>query len=329
MAITDEFGATVAARLLDFFGGPTPWQRRLWSPSVSMMLKEVLEASHAVRSGVLNDDTLTSAVQAASFLAGPDPGVGTVEKKRALQLALKKGLVPAGVDYATVKIIIDEVDHGYLERWADALGSGNHPSAERTARAIAAHLIDAGFSQRHLHRWCTFHLRNPNGAGSLVELVRRAHAMVVQPLKEFSVMVAFEGVPASKSGLPSNWISANDLSNWLASRNFQTTGLNQNGALLFSVTSRDPWDAVEHTFDVVDQLSARVALGTNSRLIPIQTAWVEGKDTTFPFRREPRRAQIHALHREDKLYILEPSNLVGAALHMMGTLNAGPPSTAI
>lgn len=153
--------------------------------------------------------------------------------------------------------------------------------------------------------------------------------MLKAPLREFSVMVPFNGVPASKSGLPANWISARDLTAWLAARNLETKGLIQNGALLFRVLARDPWAAVEHTVDVVDQLSARVALVGPSRLISAQSAYVEGADLRFPFRRESRQVQVRALHREDKMYTLEAASIVDATLHMVGTLNFGPPSTAI
>jgi hypothetical protein len=329
MPIVDAFGGAVAARLLEFFASSTPWQRRLWSPSVSLALKEVLEASHAVQFGILNEATLASSVEAALSLAGVDPGIGSDQQKRALQVSLKKTLTPDGVDYAAIELVIKDLDRNYLERWAQALESAAPPSIERSARCVAAHLLDAGFSARHLHKWSTFQLRNAAGVGSLPELVRRADAMLKTPAREFSVMVPFDGVSPSKSGLPANWISARDLTLWLAARKLETRGLVQNGALLFRVLARDPWAAVEHTVDVVDQLSARVALAGTSRLISAQSAYVEGADLRFPFRRESRQVQVRALHREDKMYTLEAASIVDAALHMVGTLNFGPPSTAI
>src|SRR5579864_8573354 len=104
MPIQDQFGAEVAARILEFFGSATPWQRRLWSPSAFLVLKEVIEASHAVRFGILNEETLASVVEAANVLVGPDPGIGPDQRKRALQVSLKKGLVPEGVDYNAINL---------------------------------------------------------------------------------------------------------------------------------------------------------------------------------------------------------------------------------
>ena len=98
MPIVDPFGMHVVARLLDFFGVPTPWYRRLWCPGAVLALREVLEASHAVRAAILSEDTFGSVVRSATALTGPDPGIGSKTTKRALQQALdKKTIVPDGV----------------------------------------------------------------------------------------------------------------------------------------------------------------------------------------------------------------------------------------
>ena len=330
MPIVDAFGAHVVARLLDFFGVPTPWYRRLWCPGAVLSLKEVMEASHAIRAGILSEDTFGSVVRSATVLTGPDPGVGTKTAKRALQQALdKRNIVPDGVDFASVKLAAEAAEASYLQNWSTSLAHGDHPGPERTARSIASHLLDSGFSLNHLHRWCTFQTRNAAGANSLSELVANAHAMVTTPPKEFSVLVPFEGIPQTKSGLPTNWISAQDLALWLKSRAIDPTGLVQNGALLFRLRARDPWAAVQAAIDTVDQLSSRVSLGTDGTLKTVGLAWVEGITKPFRFRRDSRRVEVHALHREDKLYVLEETSIVDAALEMVGALNSAPKSTAI
>jgi hypothetical protein len=329
MPIVDPFGARVVARLLDFFGSGTPWYRRLWCSSALLALEEVLEASYALRAGILSEDLFAATVRDALSLAGPDPGVGTKEAKRALQQALKKNIVPDGVDFEVVKLGTEAIRANYLHIWAEAIARGEHPGAERTARAIASHLLDAGFSFRHLHRWCKYQAQNAAGAASLQELFEKAHVMSLRPMEEFSVLVPFEGVPRSKSGLPSNWIAAKDVVNWLTSQGLDPAGVQQNGALLFRLRARDAWAAVEAVVDTIDQLSSRVALGTNGYLRPSRSAWVEGIKQSFSFGRQRRRVEVHALHREDKLYTLEQASIVDAALHMMGALNSAPASTAI
>jgi hypothetical protein len=334
MPIVDPFGTRVVARLLDFFGSGIPWYRRLWCSSSLLALEEVLEASYASRAGILGEELFGSTVQAALSLAGPDPGIGTKEGKKALQQALqalKKNIAPNGVDFEVVKLGAEAVRANYLHLWAEAINRNEKPGPERTARAIASHLLDAGFSPRHLHRWCKYQAHNATGAASLSELVENAHTMLKKPLKEFSVLVPFEGVPESKSGRPSNWVPAKDVVSWLASQGLDAAGVQQDGALLFRLPARDPWAAVEAAVDTVDQLSSRVVLGTNGHLKPSRSVWVEvdGIQQLFSFGRQRRRVEVHALHREDKLYSLEKASIVDAALHMMGALNSAPASTAI
>jgi hypothetical protein len=329
MPIVDPVGIRVVARLLDFLGSGTPWYRRLWCSSALLALEEVLEASYALRAGILSEDLFGATVQVALSLAGPDPGVGTKEAKRAIQQALKKNIVPDGLDFEVVKLGAEAVRASYLHLWAEAIARGANPGSERTARAIASHLLDAGFSPRHLHRWCKYQAQNAAGAASLAELVEKAHVMSLKPMEEFSVLVPFEGVPKSKSGLPSNWVPAKDVVNWLTSQGLDPAGIQQNGALLFRLPARDPWAAVEAVVDTVDQLSSRVALGTNGYLKPSRSVWVEGIKQPFSFGRQRRRVEVHALHREDKLYSLEETSIVDAALHMMGALNSAPANTAI
>jgi len=329
MPIVDPFGTRVIARLLDFFGGGTPWYRRLWCSSALLALEEVLEASYAQRAGILSEDLFAATVQVALSAVGPDPGIGTKEAKRALQQALKKQIVPDGVDFGVVKLGIEAVRANYLHLWADSIGRGDNLGEERTARAIASYLLDAGFSPHHLHRWCKYQAQNPAGSASLSEFVEVAQVMSLRPMEEFSVLVPFEGVPESKSGLPPNWVPARDVVNWLSSQGLDPAGVQQNGALLFRLPARDPWAAVEAAVDTVDQLSSRVSLGTNSRLRPSRSVFVEGMKRSFAFGRRHRRVEVHALHREDKLYTLEQASIVDAALHMFGALNSAPPSTAI
>jgi hypothetical protein len=332
MPIVDPTEIRVAARLLEFFTGGTSWYRTLWCPSLVLALDEVLEASHARRAGILSDDSLATAVTFATLVAAGDPGVGTREQKRALQQGLTKSIIPDSADYAVVKLTAQRLRSEYLRNWSEALATGEQPGVERAARAIAAHLLDLEFSRTQLHRWLTFHLKNARGANSLAELVGAAQEMSLRPLTEFSVMVPFEGVPPSRSGLPANWVSARDVLEWLTARGLDLRGVTQNGALLFRIRARDLWAAVQNAVDTVDQLTSRVELGAQKALQPLDVAWVEdrrGLPIQVPFRRDSRNIEVRALHRENKLYVLETTSTVDAAIQLIGSLNAAPPSTAI
>ncbi len=97
----------------------------------------------------------------------------------------------------------------------------------------------------------------------------------------------------------------------------------------FEIDAPDQWSAVEKTVEIVDRLTSRVNLGTTGRLIPVRTAWVEGQKERYRFSTGPRRVEVHALHREDKLYTLGRSGIVDAALELLAPLNTGSPSPAV
>src|ERR1039458_5900577 len=146
MLNVNQFDSHAAARMLDFFGARTPWQRALWSPGTVLSLREVLEASAAVQAGILSDASLRNLVNATLGLVGPDPGIGPVARKQALQRALQSPIRMDGAEYHQIKIILTDVEREYLANWAAALRTALPPRPERTARCIASFLLDAGFS---------------------------------------------------------------------------------------------------------------------------------------------------------------------------------------
>jgi hypothetical protein len=328
MPFVDPFEKHVAARLLDFFGSKTQWQRRLWGSGIILTLQEVLEASEAVRAAVLSTDTLGDITNYAATLAGTDPGIGAPENRRVLQQALKKTMAPNGVDFSTVKIVIADLQKNYLIRWKATLAA-TQPGPERTARAIATHLLDAGFSPVQLHKWCTYHVHSANGATSLSDLLTHADGLLRNPTHTYKILVGFDRVPPSKSGMPSNWVEPTEASQWLRSHGIDASNARFNGAMLFNVPARDKWSAIQATVETVDQLTTRVALGTDNSLRPSGQAWIDTLNRTFSFRRVPRLVEVHALHREDKLYSRGTNNIVDAALELLGALNFGPASSAV
>lgn len=329
MPFVDQFDRQVVARFLDFFGSKTQWQRRLWGSGIVLTLREVLEASRAGREGSLKAETLGDLTNFAATVAGRDPGIGTAEDKQALQGALKKTMVPDGVEFSTVKLVVLDLEKHYLGRWKDAIVAKTHPGPERTARAIAAHLLDFGYSPVHLHKWCTYHVRNAGGATTLAELLDDAGTMLTSSPKQYKILVGFHSLPQSKSGFPDNYLAPHVASNWLRRNGIEVSQIRLNGALSFHVPARDPWAAIQTTIDNVDQLTSRVALGTDSQLRPIGQAWIEGITETFSFKRDPRLVEVHALHRENKLYSQTKTSIVDAVLELLGALNTGPGSSAV
>ena len=146
--------ALVRARLEDFFEVNAPWQRRLWDCGLVLGLRELSAAVEWVDHKSLSTGTLNWLSRDLERLQGPDQGVGDKVLRQQLQSALRSSLKHGNAHHRMLNEIIDWVNEGYLQRWEKAAADLiKPPSPERFARAIAAHLLDAGFSQRFLHSW--------------------------------------------------------------------------------------------------------------------------------------------------------------------------------
>ena len=325
----NPFDIHTATRMLDFFGARTPWQRSLWSPGSVLSLKEVLEASQAVQEGILADGALRNFVDYTTTLIGPDPGIGPAPRKQALIRALKSPIRMDGAEYNQIKLLLQIIEAEYLQNWTTALRANARPRPERSARYIASFLLDAGFSAPYLHRWMTYRVEHEAGTRSLADILDDAVALVAAPNRTYRVLVAFEAAAEAKSGPPANWIEPAAFTAWLQANNHSVVGIRQNGGMWFSVDAPDSWSAVGKVVEIVDRLTSRVILGTNGRLIPLPSAWVEGQPKRYRFGILPRQVQVHALHREDKLYTVTKGNIVDAALELLAPLENGSPCPAI
>ena len=335
MLRVNAFERHVAARLLDFFNSKTPWQRSLWCSGTVLTLKETLEASQAVSAGVLSHGALQNLALQASILAGKDRGVADPNIKRLLQDSLRTegrgGLECEGFSYRVIAQVIGDLEHEYLPQWAQAVSKPEDlPSAERAARAIASHLLDVGFSSDFLHRWWTYRIRYEPGSRALCEILLEAHAMIARPPADYEILVAFEHAPVpDPSRLPTNWLANRDVSNWLKKNGFDVSGVRQRGGLRFTVKSRDSFAAAESVAERVDRIIARVNLGSYSTLVPIHRMWIAGEKEATPLRLRRRRVEVHALHRENRLFVDSEFGIVDAAVELVAPLDSESPGAAV
>src|SRR6202008_486974 len=109
------------------FGSRSPWQRRLWASGVVLTLKEVLEASQAMRLGVLRSEAFGDLTAYVAKLAGLDPGLGTAEIKQTLQQVLRKDMVPGGADYSTLDLILRDTEANYFTNLRTVASGPNKP----------------------------------------------------------------------------------------------------------------------------------------------------------------------------------------------------------
>ena len=332
MLAVNGFDGHVAARLLDFFGQATPWHRRLWNPGLVLTLRETLEASEAVRFAVLSKSSLQLLCNSTMKLAGVDPGAGSSKQKSLLQQCLQARFQHGGrLDHEIVQQVTRDISENYLARWARSLGDAKcRPHPERTARSIASHLLDAGFSSDYLHRWWTFRIYYESGYQSLADLAEEAHKLVKLPPREYELMIGFkQNLPQQQGGGPSSFADAPTVSRWLREKQFDVSGVRQKGGIIMKVEARDPRSAVEIAEEAFDKLSARVAVGTRGHLKTTETVWIAGQKDLFKFGSRSRSVEVHALQREGQVYSQAKPGIVDAAIELLAPLASSSPSVAV
>jgi hypothetical protein len=327
--VNEQYDALVGARLLDFFGTRTPWHRGLWTIGLVLTLRELLEVSEAVRSSILYQNSVEDLSRAAMALAGRDPGVGGKERHDTLQRALRSELRFLGMDYRVVEQLLRDSELQYLTRWAASLRTNSRAKPERTARAIAGYLLDAGFSQNFLHRWWSFKLRYENGVRPLADIVEDAHAMALKPAKEYEVLVAFSAFTKRKSSMPPAWLDAPGVSHWLKSRGFDVKEIRQKGGILMRIPARDPNAAVDAARDQLESMAGRVRVGSSREFSLLPTAWIDGETREFRLAHEGRDVDVHSLERKNQLYSHGAYSRVDAGIELLEPLASAAPATAV
>jgi hypothetical protein len=327
--VNDQYDALVGARLLDFFGTRTQWHRRLWTIGLVLTLKELLEVSSAVRASILYQNSIEDLSRAAMALAGRDPGTGGKQRHDALQRALRTELRFLGMDYRVVEQFMSEINSQYLKRWADSLRTTTRTAPERTARAIASHLLDGGFSQAFLHRWWSFKLRYEAGVRPLADIVEDAHDLAMNPAKEYEVLVAFSAFTKRKDGMPAAWLDASAISHWLKSRNFDVKAIRQKGGILIRIPARDPNAAIELAREQLESMAARVRVGSSRQFVLLPTALIDGENRAFTLAHDGRDVDVHSLDRKNQLYSQSVYSRVDAGIELLEPLASAAPATAV
>ena len=86
------------ARLLDYFGLRTDWQRRSWNPGTVTVLQETLEVVDLLDNGHLCNGAVTELVKTARRRAGPDLGVSSAAVRSTdVQPGVQSATAPDGV----------------------------------------------------------------------------------------------------------------------------------------------------------------------------------------------------------------------------------------
>lgn len=322
-----------AHRMGDFFAVNAPWQRRLWSTSIPMSLRELAEVSSAVADRTISQGALRWYAQRLVGQISRDPGVGGPRQAEELRRCLQSDVIAGSLEHRELQQIAADIREQYLERWAVALENESHGfNAERIARSVASHLLDTGLSQNHLHRWLSWSRERDPVVHDLPSLVRRAEDFARRPEKQYRVLVPMLSPFPVGNAEPAEWLRAERALVWLRQTGLaELAGVEPSGALLLRVRASDPEAAVERAANIVDALIARSEVGTRSPLRAHSDAFVAGSKRRFPLRRS-RRVEVRALEREGllaaDLYEL-PRDAIDSTLQLVSHLDSGPPEVAV
>jgi hypothetical protein len=325
----NSYEQAVVARLLDFFDSRTPWHRKLWCVSLSLTLREILEACRAARAGVLSDDALGYLAAAAQKLVGLDPGVPDPAQRRTVQAALHRSLRPDSLDYHLVSSYQADLHAGYLRRWAAALHKERPPEVEHTARAIASHLLDIGFSSNYLHRWWDYRLSHETARRTLAELLEQADELSQAKEQRFEVLAPVREARRRPQGPSVDWRTAQQVSDWLRENRSSSTGVRQTGGVVMSITALDKDAAVERAVERVDSLTSRTAIGTRHEVQFVDRVWVKGDASPHQLASATRGVWVRALEREGVLFSVDGGEKVDAAVELLSHLQRSSPPAAV
>jgi hypothetical protein len=328
MPATGAFAEDVVARLRDFFDPTAHWQRRLWNVGLLLQLRETLEASEAVRARALSQESLASLAERVRRHVALDPGAGDQPQRTAVLECLKRDLAADGVNYLTLKQLVAELDGTYLPRWAAELRVGGQlPGRERTARALAAHLLDSGLGLLNLTRWLDG-VSAANAQLDVSDLFDDAARLLQLPRTRYEVLVPFAVEPSRRATRPTEWITSGQAATWLRANGFADIGLRQRGGLLLTLEARDEEGAISMVADTVDQFRARVVVGTSSTFEVYPEIYLAGGGVAAQTR--PRRhVKVHALTRADRVYDLTQVGPIDSALELLAHLDTAAPPVAV
>jgi hypothetical protein len=317
------------ARLLDFTGDTTPWQRRLWGLGTVLALRELYEAGPWVDAQVLSPAALQWLCRDLERLAGDDAGLGAPELRRQLREVLRADLSEHSRHRRRLRELITLINESYIPRWTAAVDASPVMSWERLARAVAAHLLDCGYSMGFLHRT----IRRLIAAEATVgDFLAEADQLASASTREFEVLVPFHSMPQRQllaEELP-EWRTGPQTRDWLAVHS-PTDAVYQNGAFLYSIQAMDPYAAGRKAGEILDRLLARSSFLRRKRsgLKPTGRLWVAGLNESLPLEPPARGVDILSLQKNRTLYRVIDEDLLDNALELAAPLNRGARGPAV
>lgn len=329
MLRSNHFDEHVAARMLDFFDARSPWSRRLWSLGSIFTLEEALRLH---REAGVYEGPRNRARQTARQIISNDPGMGPGPERGRLDALLKMKEVRDGSpELIGLELLLDAAKDGYLKRWADSLRTGGSPyGAERTARHIAAHLLDGGLSASRLHQWWHHKVQVDSAQHSLADLVEDSQGELLDHRERIELLVVFARYTV-RDQFPPGWVDARDVSAWFAAHGHSANTMSGRhvGGMTVDVETFDRDSAIADLRERLEAYASRLAIGArgDEHLEVHPRVWAkEG----FHTRLQPRRrGDVGSLSRTGRLFADPQSgDSMDAALELVALFHRGTPLAA-
>ncbi len=322
------------ARFADFTDPKTPWSRRLWDLGTFLALEELYDSGIWMDRQVLAPTAVRWLARDLGARLGQDRALGTPELRRQLTQCLGSDLTVRSDGRRRLRQVMDLARLGYVDRWAALTADVSPPQAERAARAVTAHLLDAGHSLVGLRRWLT----NRSGL-SAVDLLTEAASLIDAPPRNFTIWVSVIELPGVEQlAVPLAHFRLRDNLDRHVREQFGTRLKKElTGAFRYVVQARDAERAVEVVAEVVARMRARSRFaGPVGRIVVGSSAYVEEERRFIELRGPRRGAAVMSLVAEGQLFAVGPADTdtpvrhaIDDALELAASLTSGALAPAI
>ena len=268
-------------------------------------LREVVEYADACLVGqVANTEGLRFVASSAGREVDRDPGVSHL----AVELRGLLGQFDVNAPDKVSRSARDELlelsrraDLDYCRWWQNA---PEDVPVEFAARAIASHLLDAGFSADHLFRWAQAKESSMGSVGECAEqMAKMTSEMPTQDYEVFIPCAAPFDKPSDGSG-PVRWLDGRAAAAWLHSKLPTPETRRHSGGFLLTTRGRDPWAAIDTARATIARFDARVKVArpTNDHIKLDGWARIAGNARDFDVHPSSRQVEIGSLHRQKAVY---------------------------
>lgn len=317
--------------MLEFCDEHTPWSRRLWQPGTVLIARELLEAGDPAMSAseralkTLQDELLGRVMLDPAICLPADRSA-----TRKMLAAPVSSLVKPGYAWHVLNAWVANTRGQYLANWATALSNGvGLPSAECTARLLAAHLLDEGFSRKYLHRWLTYRIRHSTDVHTLADMCLELHTQLLSGAQPVEILVPLAAHAPLPRPIPDGWLTSQQVRDWRATKIPDWSPIRQHGAVLLTVEALDIYAAADTARDRLTAIRDRFRVGGRREIVPAAQMWVAGVAAAQPTEAPPRRVEVYAFERQSALWGHSVRSDLEAATELMAPLERGPAPAAV